>query len=81
MFKLNDFMNVIKKDHKVGIKINDKLDRYNILLFIYQSKAGYDTLIQNVILIELINIMGTTIPDLDIEIEKKIRRIKFLESK
>ena len=47
----------------------------------YQSKIGYDTLIQNVILKELINIMGTTITDLDIELKMKISRIKYLENK
>ena len=36
-------------------------DRYNRLSYNYQPKIGYDTLIQNVILKELINIMGTTI--------------------
>ena len=38
----------------------------------YQSKIGYVTLIQNVILKELINIMGATITDLDIELKMKI---------
>ena len=47
----------------------------------YQSKIGYDTLIQNVIVKELINIMGTTITDIDIELKMKISRIENLESK
>ena len=55
------FVNVIRKDPKVRIKINDTLDRYMRLPYKYQSKIGYDTLIQNIILRELINIMGTTI--------------------
>ena len=42
---------------------------------------GYDTLIQNVILQELINIMGATITDLDIELKMKISRIKYLRNK
>ena len=62
------FLNVIRKDPKVRIKINDMLDRYNRLPYNYQSKIGYDCLIQNIILKELINILGTTITDLDIEI-------------
>ena len=45
----------------------------------YQSKIGYDTLIENVILNELIIIMGGTITDLDIELKMKISRIKCLE--
>ena len=42
---------------------------------------GYDSLIQSVILKELINIVGTTITDLDIESKMKISRIEYLESK
>ena len=75
------FINVIKKDPKVRIRINDMLDRYKRLPYNYQSKIGYDTLIQNVILKGLINIMGTTITDLDIALKMKICRIKYLESK
>ena len=77
----NDFVNIIKEDPKVRVKTNDMLDRYNKLPYIYQSKIGYDTLIQNVILKELINIMGATITDLDIELKMKISRRNYLESK
>ena len=66
------FIKVIKKDPKVGIRINDMLDRYNRLPLKYQSKKGYDTLIQNVILKEFIILMSITITDLDIELEMKI---------
>ena len=75
------FRNVIKKDPKVRIKVNDMLDRYNRLLLKNQSKIGYDTLIQSIILKKLINIMGTTITDLYIELKMKISRIECLESK
>ena len=78
---MDDFIKVIEKDTKVRIKINDMLDRYNRLPLNYQSKVGYDTSIQNVLLKELINIMGTTITDLDIELKMKINRIEDLESK
>ena len=57
------------------------LDRYNRLPYNYQSKTGYDTLIQSVILEELINIMRTTIIDIDIELKVKSNRIKNLESR
>ena len=76
---MNDFINVIKKDPQVRIKINVMLDRYIRLPYNYQSKIGYDSLIQNVILKELLNIMGTTITD--IEIKMKIIRIKYLEDR
>ena len=73
---MDAFINVIKKDLHVRGKTNDILDRYNRLPYNYQSKLGYDTLIQNVILQELINIMGTTITDMDIELKMKTSRIK-----
>ena len=61
------FVNVIRKDPTGGIKINDTLDKYMRLPPNYRSEIGYDTLIQNIILKELINIMGAMITDLDIE--------------
>ena len=77
---MNDFINVIKKDPKVRIKINDMLDKYNRLPCNYQPKIGYDTLIQNVILKELLIIMGVSKTDLDIELKMKIGRIEYLEN-
>ena len=75
------FVDVIRKDPKVRIKINDTLDRYMRLSLNYQSKIGYDCLIQNIILKELINLMSTIITDLDIELKMKISRIKYLENR
>ena len=78
---MDDFVIIIRKDPKVRVKINDMLDRYNRLPYNYQSKIGYDTLIQNVILKELIIIMGGTITDLDIELKMKSSRKKYLENR
>ena len=75
------FVNVIKKDSKVRNKIKDMLDRYNRLPYNYKSRTGYDTLLQNAIPKELINIMGTAITDMDIELKMKISRIIKLESR
>ena len=75
------FVNVVRKDPKVRIKIIDTLDRYMRLPYKYRLEIGYDCLIQNVILKELIYIMGTTITDLDIELKMKISRIEYLENK
>ena len=58
---MNDFVNVFRKVPKVRVKINDMLDRYERLPLKYQSEIGCDSLIQTVILKELINIMGKTI--------------------
>ena len=77
----DDFINVIKKDPQVRIKINDMVGRYNGLPYNYQSERGYDTLIQNVILKQLINILGSTIAHSDIELKMKISRINYLESR
>ena len=57
------------------------LVRYNRLPCNYQSKIGYDTLIQNVFPKELINIMATTITDLVKKLKMKISRIEYLENK
>ena len=78
---MEDFVNKIRKDPKVQVEINDMLDRYNRLPYNYQLKIGYDTLIQNVNLKELFNIMGTTITDLDIELKMKFSRIEYLENR
>ena len=75
------FINVIKKDSKVRVQINNKSDRSNRLPLEYESQIGCDSLMQNVILKELINIMGTTITDLYIELKMKNSRIELLESK
>ena len=77
----DDLINIIEKDLQVRDKKNDMLHRYNRLPYNYQSKLRYDSLIQNVILKELINIMGTTITDIDIELKMKISRIENLEMK
>ena len=74
------FINVIKKDHFVCIKINNMLDRYNRLTYDHKIEIVYDNLIQNIILKELINKISIMISDLDIELKKKISRIKNLEN-
>ena len=63
------FIKVIKKDPRVQNIINIMLDRYMSLHYEFQSRIGYNSLIQNVILKELINIMTMTINDLDIELK------------
>ena len=81
MNNFDKFINVIKKDPQIRVKIHDMLDRYNRLPLKYQSKIGYDTLIQNIILIELINIMDTITVDIDIELKMKGSRKEYLENK
>ena len=77
---MDAFINVLKKDPFVCIKINNMLDRYNRLTCDRKNEIVYDNLIQNIILKELINIMSIMISDLDMELKMKISRIKYLES-
>ena len=74
------FINVIKKDPFLCIKINNMLDRYNKLSYDRKNEIVYDNLIQNFILKELINIMSIMISDSDMELKMKISRKKYLES-
>ena len=78
---MDAFINVLKKDPFVCIKINNMLDRYNRLNYDRKIEIVYDNLIQNIILKELINIMSVMIRDLDMELKLKISRIKYLENK
>ena len=77
---MDDFIKVIKRDPQVQLK-KGMLDKYKRLPYNYQSKTGYDTLIQNAILKEIINLLGTAIVYIDIELKMKISRIKYLESR
>ena len=74
------FINVIKKDPFICMKIDNMLDRYNRLTYDRKIEIVYDNLIQNIIPKELINIMSIILSDLDMEIKTKINRIKYLES-
>ena len=75
------FINVIKKDPFVCMKMNNMLDRYNRLTYDNKIEIVYDNLIQNIILKELINIMSIIILDLDMELKMRISRIEYLENK
>ena len=77
--QMDNFINKIKKDPQVCIKINNMLDRYNRLSYNRKIEIVYDNLIHNIILKELINIMATMIIDLDMELKMKISRIEYLE--
>ena len=73
------FINEMKKDPFVCMKLNKMLDRYNRLTYDRKIEIVYDNLIQNIILKELIKIMSIMISDLDMELKMKISRIKYLE--
>ena len=75
------FVNVIKKDPFVCMKISNMLKRYNRLTYDHKIEIVYDNLIQKIILKELISIMSVMITDLDMELKMKISRIEYLENK
>ena len=75
------FIKVLKKDPRVQSEINILLDRYMSVLYDFQSKIVYNSLVHNVILKEVIYIMGSTTMDLDMELKMKVSRIKYLENK
>ena len=81
MNNYDDFIILIKRDPKVQIKMRDILDKNTRLPDNYQSKKGHDTLIQNFILKEIINLLGTTILDIDTELKMKISNIEYLGSR
>ena len=76
---MDHFINVMEKDPQVQMKIRDILDKYKRLLYIYQSKIGYDTLIQNVTPKKIIYLMATAVVEIDIELQKKISRRRYWE--
>ena len=65
---MENFIKAIKKDPKTCNNINLMLDRYMSLPYEFRSKIGYNSLIQNVILKELINMLSLIIVDLDIKV-------------
>ena len=81
MNNYDDFIKVIKRGPIVQIKIRDILDTYKRLYYNYQSKIGYGSLIQNVIIKKIINLMGNILIDFDMELKMKISRIEKLESR
>ena len=75
---MEDFIKAIKRDPKICNKINIMLDRYLSLPYEFQSRVGYNSLIQNVILKELFNMLSLVIIDLDIELKLKKNNISNL---
>ena len=69
---MDDFIKAIKKDPKICKNINIMLNRYMSLPYEFQSKIGYNSLIQNIILKELINVLSVLIIDLDTQLKNNI---------
>ena len=76
---MKKFINSIKREPRLQTKIKDIIVKCERLPYIYQSKIGYDTLIQNVILKEVINLMGTILVVVDIKLKMKSSGKKYFE--
>ena len=72
---MENFIKAIKKHKRIRNNINVMLDRYMAFPYEFRSRIGYNSLIQNVILKELINMLCLIIVDLDIEI--KIKKLLY----
>ena len=68
---MENFIKAIKKDKRICNNINIMLDRYMSLPYEFRSRIGYNSLIQNVILKELINMLCLIIVDSDMELKLK----------
>ena len=68
---MTDFIEIIKQDDKSKSNISQVVDKYNKKSYETRSMLGQKALIQSSIFKEAINIMGDTINEMDLEIEKK----------
>ena len=78
---MTDFIKIIKKYTKIQNDISNIVDKYNNQSYATKSILGKNALIQSSNYIEVVNIMGDTINDMDVEIEQKDNKISFLENK
>ena len=78
---MGEFIEIIKQDVNIQKEISQTIDKYNKESFSTRSQIGNNALIQSKNFKQAINIMGETITDMDMEIEKKDNKIQFLEDK
>ena len=69
-----EFLGIIKKIRKMQNKISQTNENFNKESYSTQSRIGQNALIQNKVFEQAINIMGDTVEDVGIELEKKTKR-------
>ena len=79
--KLSEFEEIIKEDSKVQNETTQTFEEYNKESYSVPPRMGENALLQNKGFEQIINIMGSTIEDMEIEVEQKDIKIKFLENK
>ena len=76
-----EFKDIIKKDSEVQNKITQIVEKYNKESHLTQSITGQNALIPSKVIEQVINIMGDTIENMDLEKEQKDKKIEYLENK
>ena len=78
---MTEFIEIIKKNANIQIENSQTIIKYNKESFSTRSQIGQKALIQSKVFKQAINIMGETISDMDMEVERKDDKIQFLEDK
>ena len=78
---MGEFIEIVKRDVNIQNEISQTIDKYNKESFSTRSQIGQNALIQSKVFRQAINIMGETISDMDVELERKDNKIQFLEDK
>ena len=78
---MTDFIEITKKDSKVQDDISQIIKKFDKESYATQSRIGKNASIQSDVFKQGLEIMGETIGDMDIELERKDSKISFLENK
>ena len=74
---MTDFMEIIEKNSKVQDDISQTIEKYNNESYENQSNIGKNAWFQSNVFKQTINILGETIADMDIEMEKRVIKHQF----
>ena len=68
---MTEFMEIIKKDLNIQNEDSQTIEKYNKNSFSTSCQVGQNALIRNKVFEQLIEMLGHTNNDMDIEIERK----------
>ena len=72
-----EYIEIIKEDLMVQNEISHTIESYNKEAYSTQSKTGQNGLVQSKVFEQVVNKMGGTVEDMDIEIEQKDIKLKI----
>ena len=78
---MTDFFEFIQKDTKIQNDVSNIVDKDNNQSYATKSILGKNALIQSSIYKEAINIMGDTINDMDVELNRRTTKYRFWKTK